>query len=78
VGSYVFDFAAQEPLYQALHEIAVQNGTAPASAVAAPPTSAAPATQLAPNVTPKVLATNEKTAAPVDKKPAAKKKAKTA
>jgi len=78
-GTYVFDFAAQEPLYQALHEIAVQNGTVPASAVAAaPPTSAAPATQLAPNVTPKVIASNEKVKTPVDKKPEAKKKTKTA
>ena len=75
VGSYVFDFAAQEPLYKALHEIAVQNGTVPASAVAAPPTSAAPATQLAPNVTPKVLATNEPIAAPAAKKAAKKKTA---
>jgi hypothetical protein len=59
-------------LYQALHEIAVQNGTVPASAVAAaPPASAAPTTQLAPNVTPKVLATNE----PAAKKAAKKKTA---
>lgn len=27
-GTYVFDYAAQEPLYKALHEMAVQNGTA--------------------------------------------------
>jgi hypothetical protein len=71
VGSYVFDFAAQEPLYQALHEIAVQNGTVPASTAAAPPTSAAPATQLAPNVTPKVIASNEPAAKKATKKKSA-------
>ncbi len=35
-GTYVFDFAAQEPLYRALHEVAMQNGTASVTAPAAP------------------------------------------
>jgi len=75
-GTYVFDFAAQEPLYQALHEIAVQNGTVPASVVAAQ--TAQPATPVTETPVPTVLATNEKIKTPVDKKPVAKKKSKTA
>jgi hypothetical protein len=35
-GTYVFDFATQEPLYKALHEIAIQNGTVPAAAITPP------------------------------------------
>jgi len=80
-GTYVFDFAAQEPLYQALHEIAVQNGTVPASVVAAQPAQpATPVTETPVTETPvpTVLATNEKIKTPVDKKPVAKKKSKTA
>ena len=75
-GTYVFDFAAQEPLYQALHEIAVQNGTVPASVVAAQP--AQPTTPVTETPVPTVLATNEKIKTTVDKKPMAKKKLKTA
>jgi len=80
-GTYTFDFAAQEPLYQALHEIAVQNGTVPASVVAAQPAQpATPVTETPVTETPvpTVLATNEKIKTPVDKKPVAKKKSKTA
>ena len=80
-GTYVFDFAAQEPLYQALHEIAVQNGTVPASVVATQPAQpATPVTETPVTETPvpTVLATNEKIKTPVDKKPVAKKKSKTA
>ena len=66
-GTYTFDFAAQEPLYKALHDMAITNGTVPASTVAAAqPVTSTPATQLAPNITPKVLSSNEK-------KPAKKK-----
>ena len=36
-GTYTFDFQAQEPLYKALHEIAVANGTAQVAAAAAAP-----------------------------------------
>ena len=58
-GTYVFDYATQEPLYRALHEqyknVVVQPEPAPA-AVAPPP------------VEPKILATNQ------DKKPAVKAK----
>jgi hypothetical protein len=45
-GTYVFDFAAQEPLYKSLHELAQQNQAA----------AAAPA----PVPEPQVLATNKK------------------
>lgn len=71
-GTYVFDYAAQEPLYQALHAMAEQNKSV---AAAQQPVAATPATQLTPNTTPKVLASNEK-AAP--KKSTAKKKEKAA
>ena len=80
-GTYVFDFAAQEPLYQALHEIAVQNGTVPASVVAAQPaqpTTPVTETPVTETPVPTVLATNEKIKTTVDKKPMAKKKLKTA
>ena len=80
-GTYVFDFAAQEPLYQALHEIAVQNGTVPASVVAAQPaqpTTPVTETPVTETPVPTVLATNEKIKTTVDKKPVAKKKPKTA
>jgi hypothetical protein len=66
-GTYVFDFAAQEPLYNALHEMAVANGTVPASKIAESP--AAPVPEAAPPVPaaePTVLSSNEK-------KPAKKK-----
>jgi len=59
-GTYVFDYAAQEPLYKALHEMALAN--AAVNVVAAPP--AAPAE-------PEVLLTNEVKAKP--KKGQAKK-----
>jgi hypothetical protein len=62
-GTYVFDFAAQEPLYKALHEMAIANGTA-TQVVEAPVADAVIAE-------PKVLSSNEK-------KPAAKKKSKAA
>jgi hypothetical protein len=62
-GTYVFDFAAQEPLYKALHEMAIANGTA-TQVVEAPVADAVVAE-------PKVLSSNEK-------KPAAKKKSKAA
>jgi hypothetical protein len=55
--------------------MALANGTVPASAIAAPPASAAPTTQLAPNVAPKVLATNEPAAALATKKATKKKTA---
>ena len=71
-GTYVFDYAAQEPLYQALHAMAEQNKSVAATQQ---PVAATPATQLTPNTTPKVLASNEK-AAP--KKSTAKKKEKAA
>lgn len=35
-GTYTFDFQAQEPLYRALHEIALTNGTALAASVVPP------------------------------------------
>jgi hypothetical protein len=60
-GTYTFDFAAQEPLYKALHEMAVTN-TAAASAI-----PAAAATE--PPAEPTVLATNK----PAEKKSRSKK-----
>lgn len=36
VGSYTFDFQQQEPLYRALHELAVANGAAAAPAATSP------------------------------------------
>lgn len=51
-GTYVFDFAAQEPLYKALHEIALTAGTAQASAVPKTEVGEAPAE-------PVVLSSNE-------------------
>jgi len=68
-GTYTFDFAAQEPLYNALHEMALANGTVPASKIAEA-TAEVIATPV-PTAEPKVLSTNEK-------KPAAKKKSKAA
>ena len=65
-GTYVFDFAAQEPLYKALHEIAVANGTA-TQVVETPALPVATVIE-----EPTVLSTNEKKTAP---KKAAKKKA---
>ena len=65
-GTYVFDFAAQEPLYKALHEIAVANGTA-TQVVETPALPVAAVSE-----EPTVLSTNEKKTAP---KKAAKKKA---
>jgi hypothetical protein len=62
-GSYTFDFAAQEPLYRALHEMAVTN-TAAASAL-----PAAPEAVPEPPAEPKVLATNKS----ATKKPRSKK-----
>jgi len=57
-GTYVFDFAAQEPLYNALHEMAVANGTAKSSELAAIPE---PVTELPiDKVEPTVLTSNEK------------------
>jgi hypothetical protein len=50
-GTYVFDFAAQEPLYKALHEIAQTNQTA--QAAAQPPAPAGPAPD------PKLIASND-------------------
>jgi hypothetical protein len=54
-GTYTFDFAAQEPLYQALH---VVHGGTPT-----PP----PQTVEAPAAAPTVLATNEAAPAPAKK-----------
>jgi hypothetical protein len=73
-GTYVFDFAAQEPLYKALHEMAQQNPQSMPSAQQTQPAPAAVSTAKAP-VEAKVIATNKDKAAA--KKPAAKK-AKTA
>ena len=64
-GTYVFDFAAQEPLYNALHEMAIANGTVPASKIAETTTTEV-AVAPAPAAEPTVLSTNEK-------KPAKKK-----
>ena len=62
-GTYVFDFAAQEPLYKALHEMAQQAPSVPASvATAVAPAPAAP-------VEARVIATNR----PAAKKSAARK-----
>jgi len=58
-GTYVFDFAAQEPLYNALHEIAMQNRAVQASQVVAP---------AEPEAEPEVLASNDPVVeAPVEK-----------
>ena len=69
-GTYVFDFAAQEPLYNALHEIAMQNRAVQASQLAA---TTAPAEE------PEVLVSNDpvveaSTEAPVEKPKKAKAK----
>jgi hypothetical protein len=61
-GTYVFDFAAQEPLYKALHEIAQTNQAAAQPA----PTGPAP--------DPKLIASNDVTVTTPDTK-AKKKKA---
>ena len=63
-GTYVFDFAAQEPLYRALHEAAVQNGTAVVATVPDVPTTDQIVTVVAETpatVEPVVLASNEET-----------------
>jgi len=65
-GTYVFDFAAQEPLYKALHEIAQTNQTA--QAAAQPPAPAGPAPD------PKLIASNDVAVTTPDTK-AKKKKA---
>jgi hypothetical protein len=63
-GTYVFDFAQQEPLYKALHEIAQQNA----------PAAAGPAPEPAPVPEPELIASNTveetvaKTAKPKKKK----------
>jgi hypothetical protein len=58
-GTYTFDFQAQEPLYKALHEIAMTNQAVPASVVAAgADTTSVNALPKAP-AEPKVLSTNE-------------------
>ena len=68
-GTYVFDFAAQAPLYKALHEMAQQNPQSmPSATQAAAP--AAVSTADTP-VKAKMLATNKDEVA--DKKPAARK-----
>ena len=59
-GSYTFDFAAQEPLYRSLHEMAVANA-------AAAPAVEPPAVE--PPAAPTVLATNK----PAEKKSRSKK-----
>lgn len=65
-GTYVFDFAAQEPLYNALHEIAMQNRAVQASQLAA---TTAPAEE------PEVLVSNDPVVeAPVEKPKKAKAK----
>ena len=63
-GTYVFDFAAQEPLYRALHEAAVQNGTAVVATVPDAPTTDQIVNVVAETpaaVEPVVLASNEET-----------------
>jgi hypothetical protein len=70
----VFDFAAQEPLYKALHEMAQQNPQSMPSAQQAQTAPAAVSTAKAP-VEAKIIATNKDK--PAVKKPAARK-AKTA
>jgi hypothetical protein len=72
-GTYVFDFAAQEPLYKALHEVAVQNNTVPQTAAATPSVVSTPSTQLSADVTPRVIASNELAKTPVADKEADKK-----
>jgi hypothetical protein len=56
-GTYTFDFAAQEPLYQALHLVHGGTPTPPPQTVEAP----------APAAPPTVLATNEATPVPAKK-----------
>jgi len=53
-GTYVFDFAAQEPLYQALHQAATANKSVQASQLATQPPAAEPTPE------PKVLASSDK------------------
>jgi len=63
-GTYVFDFAQQEPLYKALHEIAQQNA----------PAAAGPAPEPAPVPEPEMIASNAvEEAAPESTKPKKKK-----
>jgi hypothetical protein len=64
----VFDFAAQEPLYKALHEMAQQNPQSMPNTQAAAATPAAVTTAEKP-VEARVIATNR----PAAKKPAARK-----
>jgi hypothetical protein len=75
-GTYVFDFAAQEPLYKALHEMAQQNPQSlpsntqtPAAASSSAATTAAPAAKEP--VQARVIASNKHK--PAAKKPAARK-----
>jgi hypothetical protein len=69
-GTYVFDFAAQEPLYKALHEMAQHNPQNMPSATQAPAVQPAAASTAEKPVEARVIATNRPTAA---KKPAARK-----
>jgi hypothetical protein len=66
-GTYTFDFATQEPLYKALHEMAQQAGPATAP-------TAAPNPQSVPAPDPKLIASNDVTVTTADTK-AKKKKA---
>lgn len=61
-GTYTFDFQAQEPLYRALHEIALTNGTALAASVV-PPAADQIINLTAEVPEPTVLASNEDTPA---------------
>ena len=64
-GTYVFDFAQQEPLYKALHEIAQQNA----------PAAAGPAPEPAPVPEPEMIASNDVQEAAPEPAKAKKKKA---
>ena len=68
-GTYVFDYAAQDRVYQELHALAQQNGTG----VAAPVNLTAPAPVEKP-VKARVLASSKKTTATVSKAKAAPEK----
>jgi len=68
-GTYVFDFAAQEPLYKALHEMAQNNPQSMPST--AQVTAPAAVTTAEPKVEAKILSTNR--TKPADKKPTARK-----
>jgi hypothetical protein len=70
-GSYVFDFAAQDPLYKALHEMAQKNIPAPTAGSAAAPQAPLEPTSLITNRTagkkPVAKKTPAKSTAPVKK-----------